>query len=195
MNENIQFLQAFLKNPLKVGAVAPSSSDLAWQMLEGITPDKDNIIIELGVGTGAITKYVREILPDNESYLGIELDGRLVSSINTRYPELNVVKGNACDLSAIHEASDLGKASYILCCLPFVTLPEEVAAKVLTEIEKYMEQGCLFRAFQYAHGYYTPAAIRLRKFMRDRYGFSKRSKLVAKNVPPAYTLTWSTMKI
>jgi phosphatidylethanolamine/phosphatidyl-N-methylethanolamine N-methyltransferase len=193
MNENIQFLQAFLKNPLKVGAVAPSSPDLAWQMLEGITPDADNIIIELGVGTGAITKYVREILPDSESYLGIELDGRLVSSINTRYPEMNVVKGNACDLSAIYHMSGLGKASYILCCLPFVTLPEEVAAKVLAEIEKYMEQGCLFRAFQYAHGYYTPAAIRLRKFMRDRYGFSKRSKLVAKNVPPAYTLSWSTL--
>ena len=193
MNENIQFPQAFLKNPLKVGAVAPSSPDLAWQMLEGITPDADNIIIELGVGTGAITKYVREILPDSESYLGIELDGRLVSSINTRYPEMNVVKGNACDLSAIYHMSGLGKASYILCCLPFVTLPEEVAAKVLAEIEKYMEQGCLFRAFQYAHGYYTPAAIRLRKFMRDRYGFSKRSKLVAKNVPPAYTLSWSTL--
>jgi phospholipid N-methyltransferase len=138
MNENIQFLQAFLKNPLKVGAVAPSSPDLAWQMLEGITPDADNIIIELGVGTGAITKYVREILPDSESYLGIELDGRLVSSINTRYPEMNVVKGNACDLSAIYHMSGLGKASYILCCLPFVTLPEEVAAKVLAEIDKYM---------------------------------------------------------
>jgi phospholipid N-methyltransferase len=193
MNENIQFLQAFLKNPLKVGAVAPSSPDLAWQMLEGIVPEKDNIIIELGVGTGAITKYVREILPNRDSYLGIELDSRLVSSINARYPEMNVVKGNACDLSAIHETSGLGKASYILCCLPFVTLPEEVAGKVLSEIEKYMEQGCLFRAFQYAHGYYTPAAIRLRKFMRDRYGFSKRSKLVAKNVPPAYTLTWSTL--
>jgi phospholipid N-methyltransferase len=193
MNENIQFLQAFLKNPLKVGAVAPSSPDLAWQMLEGILPDKDNIIIELGVGTGAITKYVREILPDKESYLGIELDAGLVSTLHARYPEMNIVSGNACELSAIHKESGLGKASYILCCLPFVTLPDEVASQVLSEIESYMEQGCVFRAFQYAHGYYTPAAIRLRRFMRDRYGFSKRSKLVAKNVPPAYTLTWSTL--
>jgi len=193
MNENIQFLQAFLKNPLKVGAVAPSSPDLAWQMLDGITPDKDNIIIELGVGTGAITKYIREILSDDKSYLGIELDERLVSSLHVRYPELSIVRGNACDLSDIHNRSGLGNANYILCCLPFVTLPDEVAAKVLSEIEKYMERGCLFRAFQYAHGYYTPAAIRLRKFMRDRYGYSKRSKLVPKNVPPAYTLTWSTL--
>ena len=194
MNENIQFLQAFLKNPLKVGAVAPSSPDLAWQMLDGILPDKDNIIIELGVGTGAITKYVSEILPDNESYLGIELDTRLVSSMKVRYPGMNIVNGNACELSTIHKESGLGKASYLLCCLPFVTLPEEVASQVLNEIEKYMEQGCLFRVFQYAHGYYTPAAIRFRKFMRDRYGYSKRSKLVAKNVPPAYTLTWSTLR-
>jgi phospholipid N-methyltransferase len=193
MNENIQFLQAFLKNPLKVGAVAPSSPDLARQMLDGISPSKENIIIELGVGTGAITKYVREILPDNESYLGIELDSRMVSSLKIRYPEMNIAKGNACELSAIHKSSELGKASYLLCCLPFVTLPEEVAAQILSEIEQYMAQGCLFRAFQYAHGYYTPSAIRLRKFMRDRYGFSKRSKLVAKNVPPAYTLTWSTL--
>jgi hypothetical protein len=26
--------------------------------------------------------------------------------------------------------------------------------------------------------------------MRERYGKSKRSKIVVKNVPPAYTLTW-----
>jgi len=194
MNENIQFLQAFLKNPFKVGAVAPSSSDLAWQMLEGILPDKDNVVIELGVGTGAITKHITEILPDNDSYLGIELDDKLVSALKIRYPETNIVRGNACELSSIHQESGLGKASYILCCLPFVTLPEEVAAKILSEIENYMQQGCMFRAFQYAHGYYTPSALRLRKFMRDRYGNSKRSSLVAKNVPPAYTLTWSTLK-
>jgi phosphatidylethanolamine/phosphatidyl-N-methylethanolamine N-methyltransferase len=193
MNENIQFLQAFLKNPLKVGAVAPSSPDLAWQMLEGILPDQDNVIMELGVGTGAITKHIREILPDEKSYIGIELDRDMVAGLKVRFPEMNIVCGNACEASAIHAASGLGKVSYILSCLPFVTLPEEVAAGVLAEIEKFMEKGCTFRAFQYAHGYYTPAAIRLRKFMRDRYGYSKRSKLVAKNLPPAYTLTWSTL--
>jgi len=193
MKENIQFLQAFLKNPLKVGAVAPSSADLARKMLDGILPEKDNVVVELGVGTGAITRHITEILPDDVSYLGIELDGLMVSRLKVRYPEMKIAQGNACDLSAIHRDSGLGKVSYILCCLPFVTLPEEVAAQVLSEIDKYMEQGCTFRAFQYAHGYYTPSAIRLRKYMRDRYGSSKRSKLVAKNVPPAYTLTWSTL--
>jgi phosphatidylethanolamine/phosphatidyl-N-methylethanolamine N-methyltransferase len=193
MNENIQFLQAFLKNPLKVGAIAPSSPDLARMMLEGIEPSKDNIIIELGVGTGAITKHVKELLPDKRSYLGIELDPRLVRSLHHKYPDLSIVCGNASDLSRIHKESGLGKVGYVLCCLPFVTLPGEVARGILSEVENFMDEGCTFRAFQYAHGYYSPAALKLRQFMRSRYGKSHRSKLVVKNVPPAYTLSWSTL--
>ena len=192
MNENIQFLQAFLKSPLKVGAIAPSSPDLARMMLEGIEPNEDNIIIELGVGTGAITRHIQELIPNKRSYLGIELDPRLVRSLHHKYPELNIVCGNASEMSRIHKESGLGKVGYVLCCLPFVTLPGEVAKEVLAEVEKFMDEGCIFRAFQYAHGYYSPAALKLREFMRSRYGKSHRSKLVVKNVPPAYTLSWSS---
>ena len=74
MNENFQFLQAFLKNPLKVGAIAPSSPELASKMIEGIQPDEENVVLELGVGTGAITKFLQDRIPNNKSYLGIELD-------------------------------------------------------------------------------------------------------------------------
>src|SRR5213082_2223719 len=90
MNENLQFLQAFLKNPLKVGAIAPSSSELAAEMLQGVNPDEENIVLELGVGTGAITKYLQDVIPNDRSYLGIELDGDLVGSLNTKFPDLNI---------------------------------------------------------------------------------------------------------
>jgi phospholipid N-methyltransferase len=193
MKDNIQFLQAFLKNPLKVGAIAPSSPELARMMLKGIEPNEDNIIVELGVGTGAITKYISQVIPDERSYLGIEVNPNLVRSLHTKYPELNIVCGNACETSRIHKESGLGKIGYVLCCLPFVTLPGEVAKGVLSEVEQLMDKGCTFRAFQYAHGYYSPSALKLREFMRSRYGRSRRSPLVVKNVPPAYTLTWSTL--
>ncbi len=61
MNENIEFLQAFLKNPLKVGSIAPSSPELAQKMLDDIRPNEEAIVLELGVGTGAITKFLQEI--------------------------------------------------------------------------------------------------------------------------------------
>ncbi len=193
MNENLQFLQAFLKNPLKVGAIAPSSPELAATMLEGIEPDENNIVIELGVGTGAITKFLQHKLPNNESYLGIELDDNLVKTLKEKYADLNIVCGTACETSAIYENSGLGKVRYIICCLPFVSLPVEISEKILLQIDGFMKEGdCTFRTFQYAHGYYMPTALKLRKFMRNRYGRSKRSKLVVKNMPPAYTLTWKS---
>ena len=192
MNENIEFLQAFIKNPLKVGAIAPSSPELAKKMLESIKPTENKVVLELGVGTGAITKYLQNILSNEKSYLGIELDRDLVKSLRTNYPELKIVRGNATETFSIHQKTGLGKVGFIICCLPFVSLPNEVGEKILLEIDKFMKQGCMFRTFQYAHGYYMPSAIKLREFMRKRYGKSRRSQLIVKNVPPAYTLTWQT---
>jgi phosphatidylethanolamine/phosphatidyl-N-methylethanolamine N-methyltransferase len=192
MNENIEFLQAFLKNPAKVGSIAPSSPELALKMLEGIEPAADNVVIELGVGTGAITKFIKDIVPDDRSYLGIELDSSLVRLLRENFPEMNIVCGNAMETRAIHKRSGLGKVSYIVCCLPFVSLPAKVRSGVLDEVDKFMQNGCEFRTLQYAHGYYLPSAIKFRDLMRSRYGKENRSSLVVKNVPPGYTLTWST---
>jgi phosphatidylethanolamine/phosphatidyl-N-methylethanolamine N-methyltransferase len=161
-------------------------------MIEGITPDKNNAVLELGVGTGAITKFLQEIVPDDKSYLGIELDRDLVRLLRRNFPDMQIVRGNAVDTASIHERSGIGKISYVICCLPFVSLPNEVGDQIMQQVDKFMQQGCTFRTFQYAHGYYFPSAIKLREFMRTRYGKSKKSPLIVKNVPPAYTLTWST---
>lgn len=192
MNENFQFLQAFLKNPLKVGAIAPSSPELAQKMTKDILPDENNIILELGVGTGAITKVLQEIIPDEKSYLGIELDKGLVKSLKKNFPKLKVIRGNACEVFSLHQKTQLGKVGYIISCLPFVSIPNEIGEIILTEIDKFMEKGCVFRTFQYAHGYYFPSAIKLREYMDKNYGKAKKSQIIMKNVPPAYTLTWKT---
>ncbi len=193
MKESLQFLQAFLKNPAKVGAIAPSSPELAAEMLHGIHPDDHNIVLELGVGTGAITKFLREIVPSKASYLGLELDPNLVKTLNQNYPDMNIVCGNAAECYSIHQDSGLGKVRYLVCCLPFVSLPREVSDNVLAEIQKFMDEGCELRIFQYAHGYYLPPAIKLREALKNRYGKTRRSPLVLKNMPPAFTLTWSTI--
>ena len=193
MNENLQFLQAFLKNPLKVGALAPSSPELAAEMLQGIEPDEDNIILELGVGTGAIPKYMMDVIPNRDSYLGIELDKGLVKTLNRNFPTMNIIQGNAADAYDLHAKSGLGKVRYVVCCLPFVSLPKEVSDDVLNEITKFMDEGCELRIFQYAHGYFLPPAVKLREYLKDRYGRTRRSPLVLKNFPPAFTLTWSTV--
>lgn len=193
MKENLQFLQAFLKNPGKVGAITPSSTELATELLQGIAPDDNNIVLELGVGTGAITRFLQDIVPDGNSYLGIELDRDLVRTLNRKYPDMRILCGNATDAYSIHAGSGLGKVRYVVCCLPFVSLPKEVSEAIIAEIDRFMDEGCELRILQYAHGYFLPPAVKLREFLKARYGRSRRSPLVLKNVPPAFTLAWSTV--
>jgi phospholipid N-methyltransferase len=162
-------------------------------MVQGIEPDEENIILELGVGTGAIPKYLLDVIPSPNAYLGIELDKKLVKALNRKFPTMNIIQGNAANAYELHAKSGLGKVRYLVCCLPFVSLPKEVSDDVLNEITKFMDEGCELRIFQYAHGYFLPPAVKLREYLRDRYGMTRRSPLVLKNFPPAFTLTCSTV--
>ncbi len=192
MHENIEFLKAFVKDPLNVGAIAPSSLVLAKKMVEGIEPNRNSTILELGIGTGSFTRLLREISPNKKSYLGIEFDKNLVASLKKKFPDMHILEGNACEASMLHKQSNLGKVDYIISGLPFVSMPSEISKKILAEIDIFMEHGCMFRTFQYAHGYYLPPAIKFRKLMHDRYGVLEKSSLIVKNVPPAFILTWRT---
>src|SRR4051812_7331769 len=105
MKENLQFLQAFLKNPLKVGALTPSSDELAAEMLDGITPDPDNIVLELGFGPGPHTKPFKQLFPTQNSSLGFELNHIPPRSPTRRYPDMNIVCGDAAESYKIHVES------------------------------------------------------------------------------------------
>ena len=51
---------------------------------------------------------MKEIVPDEKSYLGIELDSKLVGSLQKNFPDLNIVCGNATEAEKLHERSGLG---------------------------------------------------------------------------------------
>ncbi len=192
MNEHIEFFRAFVRSPKKVGSVAPSSIELSKRMLEGIIPSKDSVLVELGPGTGSFTKFINAELKYPDSYLGIEIDGSLVSRLHTKFPHLKFVKANACGAFEVHRKLGLGKVEYIISGLPFVSLSIDETTRVLDEIDKFMSNGCLFRTFQYAHGYFLPPAVKFRDILNVRYGTCTKSPLIVKNVPPAFTFTWDT---
>jgi phosphatidylethanolamine/phosphatidyl-N-methylethanolamine N-methyltransferase len=166
---------------------------LSSAMIDGIRPCAENIAVELGVGTGSFTKRLRDVVMDEKSYLGVEIDSKFCRALRREFTGMKFVCGDATKLRDLHKSSGLGKVGYILSGIPFVTLPNEVGDAILEEVSKFMDAGdCTFRTFQYAHGFYMPSALKLRAFMRKRYGRAKKSDLIFKNVPPAYTLTWRT---
>lgn len=65
---HLLFLKQIVKNPRQVGALSQSSPSLSRRIAEGIGSCKR--IIELGAGTGVVTKEILKLLPP---------DGRLTS--------------------------------------------------------------------------------------------------------------------
>lgn len=193
MSDVFKMIKAGLKNPLHIGAIAPSSTYLAAQMLHGLPLCSGKSILELGVGTGPFTKALHQILPADIPYLGIEREAGFMHSLRHRYPHFHFVCGDAGDALQIHAESGLPKVNCILSGLPFASLPEAVRNNILDAIDDFMAEGCLFRNFQYVHAFKMSPAVAFRERMNEKYGMVERSPVVFKNLPPAYTLTWNTL--
>ncbi len=66
-NEEIRFFKSWVEKPKAIGAVLPTSSVTARRMASIINPDSKDPILELGPGTGVISKAILErgVRPEN----------------------------------------------------------------------------------------------------------------------------------
>ncbi|HHI79421.1 MAG TPA: methyltransferase domain-containing protein [Planctomycetes bacterium] len=190
-NGSGKFLQAFLRNPGQVGAIAPSSRFLAEAMLEGLrVPEPGEVLVEFGPGTGAITSAIERFLPDPGAYLGIERDPTLVAHLQKRFPNLRFVNESAEHTSRILEAEGHSRVHSVLSGLPFASLPDEVCAQILQDLHRLLHENGTFRTFQYVHAYLLPKAKRFRRDMASYFGKAQKMGPIYRNFPPAWILSW-----
>lgn len=191
IGRSIDFIKVFLRNPTTVGAIAPSSKCLADAMTRDLNLGFDDAIIELGPGTGALTRQIREVIPGPHAYLGVELQEKFVTLLRHRFPGLQFVRGSAELTHQYCDAFQIAPVRAIISGIPFTTLPNRVQRDIIQCLDNLMTPGCVFRTFQYVHAYPLPLAMKFRNEMRRTFGHHHRSKIVFKNLPPAYVLTWT----
>lgn len=189
--ERRKFLREFIKNPGSVGAIAPSSPQLASAMVRGLPGIENGSVLEFGPGTGAFTAAINDSLPANARYLGIEIEARFVELLGARFPNLEFEHGSAADASKIVDARGLRPVRAVISGLPFASLPVEIQDGIVKGLLDVLEPGSLFRTFQYVHAYRLPKAIRFRQQMSGLFGKLTRSRPILRNLPPAYCLTWT----
>ena len=189
--ENIRFFRRFLKNPLQVGAVAPSSQKLARAMIRDLSLNYGDTLLELGPGTGALTYQIRRILPDSNAYFGIECEPRFVKLLQETFPQMHFVRGRAEQANELFRSYNLSPVKVIISGIPFANhWNDDSRSHIIKTLDELMTPGCIFRTFQYVHAYTLPPAMRFRKEMNDHFGQLHRSKIVMQNIPPAFVLTW-----
>ncbi len=184
----LYFLRDFIKDPVGVGAISGSSEALARAMVDSLQIAPGDPVIELGPGTGAFTEQIRM---KTNVYLGIERSPRFTRILYKRFPDLRFVNGLAEDGFEHYSLMGLPPPKAIVSGLPLAIWSPELQDSVIAALDSLMTPGCTFRTFQYAHSFAFPLAIRFRREMNARFGPFQRSRIVLRNLPPAFILTWS----
>ncbi len=185
------FFGRFLRSPLSVGAVAPSSRFLAGKMVEAITWKPDVRIVEFGPGTGPFTREILRHLPPTGRYLGIERDPVFCDMLHARFPRIDIVCDSVVQLDELAGARAMLPVDHIVSGLPFASLPPELTKRILDALCAALRPGGTFTTFQYLHAYPLPVARAFRREIERRMGRLSHRAVELRNLPPAFALTWT----
>ena len=179
------FLKALLWHPKTTGALLPSSKYLANCMARQIVRPNNGLVIELGGGTGAITKAISQHI-DTKNIIVIEKTAYLVDKLKKRFPDITVIHGDVTDLTILlsHCTRPIDT---ILSGLPLRAMSKKSRDAVLSQIPALLSKNGRFIQFTYSlfsHDSFYPS------------GYTPiQHVIVWRNVPPAKVTIFQTEKI
>ena len=181
-----QFLRGFLKNPVMVGSIIPSSKVLIEKMLDPVDWANTRVFVEYGPGVGTFTRPVLERLAPDAALVTIDTNADFTRYLKESIddPRLIAVTGSAADVEKILEDRGLPKADFILSGLPFSTLPPGVGDSIAKATSEVIRPGGAFLVYQFSP--------KVRDFIAPHFDKIDRG-FEWINVPPA-TLFWAWKK-
>ncbi|KAB0682923.1 class I SAM-dependent methyltransferase [Aureimonas leprariae] len=121
----LRFFKTWLRHPLKLGAVAPSSAAYCATMANCASTEIDGPVLELGPGLGVVTKALLDKGVDPKRITSIEYDPGFAATLKDRFPAVNVIRGDAFDLDRTLGERRGEKFAAILLAVPIVGLPQD----------------------------------------------------------------------
>jgi phospholipid N-methyltransferase len=178
-----QFLRGFLKNPVMVGSIIPSSRVLIEKMLDPVDWANTKVFVEYGPGVGTFTRTILDQLNPDSTLVTIDTNPDFTRFLKESIddPRLVPVTGSAADVEKILADRGLGAADYVLSGLPFSTLPPGVGEAIATATAKVIRAGGAFLVYQF-----SPKVL---NFIKPHFEPIERG-FEWVNVPPA-TLFWA----
>lgn len=173
------FARAWLRAPLKVGAIAPSGPVLAKAITSEISPSTGPVL-ELGPGTGAFTRALlaRGVAADNLTLL--EYDPKLAKLLSVRFPGVRVITSCATKLDSLGLYDSHGVGA-IVSGLPLLSMPHDTIRDILEGSFSQLREGGAIYQFTY-----RPLCPVPRKVMRELNLKGVCTSFSMRNLPPAW---------
>lgn len=135
------FFSRFLANPLRVGAIAPSSSYLAHAI--AAAADLSSDVLELGPGSGVITAaLLARGLPPERLTL-IEYDADFAAALREQFAGVRVIEGDAF---AFPDLTGNACFSTVVSGLPLLNYPRDQGRALIAAA---LARGAFFVQFSY----------------------------------------------
>lgn len=144
------FLYEAVMHPSRVGALFPSSKRLAHSLAQQIAANPPGLVVELGAGTGAITAALINQKNLFRQLIVIERSVKLSNHLTQRFPELNIIHGDACQLHKLINQYASFPLQAIVSSLPLRTLSPCIIKKIGAEINQILIKAGLYIQYTYS---------------------------------------------
>lgn len=132
-SDKLKFMGEFMANPSAIDAIAPSGKELSAAMVEDVP--QNSVVIELGAGTGPFTELLVKKVTKENLYV-VENNEAFAKLLKERFPKNTILDIDASHLER-HIPKELhGKIDVVVSGLPFRSLPNDVAERILTALKK-----------------------------------------------------------
>ncbi len=173
------FARAWLRAPLKVGAIAPSGPVLARAITSEIS-STTGPVLELGPGTGAFTRALLANGVAVENLTLLEYDPKLAKLLSVRFPGVRVITSCATKLDSLGLYDSHGVGA-IVSGLPLLSMPHDTIRDILEGSFSQLREGGAIYQFTY-----RPLCPVPRKVMRELDLKGVCTSFSMRNLPPAW---------
>jgi phosphatidylethanolamine/phosphatidyl-N-methylethanolamine N-methyltransferase len=129
------FFRRWMANPLQMGSIVPSSPALCRRIVKHTHFAPDEAVIELGAGTGVISKSLLEGGLPAERLFVVEIVRDMADHLRQQLPGANVIEGDARRLPALIPTEWQGKIGTVVVGIPLVLLPIPEQRRFIDAIE------------------------------------------------------------
>jgi len=156
LGQRWRFLKEYFCDPSVVGAWAPSSRALAAALCEPYRRSREGAkVLEVGAGTGAVTRHLGSVLRDADELdiceINPEFADVLERDVLTRTKLARGVAAGRVRLirSAVQELNADGKYDFIISGLPLTAFDLNDVREVFDVVRRSLKRGGVFSYFEY----------------------------------------------
>ncbi len=183
-----RFFQQWLRHPLTTAAITPSGRQLVRCMMDEV-PIGAQRVIELGAGTGVMTRALIAHGVEPANLLTVEMNADLASHLRTAFPAAHVLCADACRLPEL--AAGIGylaeaPADTVVSSLGLLSMSSRLQRDILSAAFACMKPDGRF--IQFTYGPRPP----VRRDVANELGLhARRCATVFRNLPPATVFVYT----